>query len=400
MANFFYTNPSGHKQGPYTEQQLKRLAAQGRLPPNTPLETQGGHKGVAGQISGLCEAASLPTTPSAASASAQVFCTNCGNAVSEQAVACMTCGTKPTGHKKFCRQCGAGINAEQIICTKCGAKIGAAIPDIMGNLSMPQVSAKGIQKWLKRLVSAGIAIGVLAGLYFAGLYALEFVSMAGNNSRALLKNAKPGDWARYNVDASGGGMFGMPGGTIRQEVISNDGRKVVIQTINNMRGRWGNEEREETEIDLSKSEEELVMFELSRLGLPPGAMQIVKSEKGKKTKETLYIDRKTFDCVLSPHTVTMTVTAPGGETADVTVTSKEWTSNTVPIAGIVKQEVNLGIVSKKETVRMTITMTLEDSGNDPSRVVKAKERKELEDAIQRAKDKQEQIAATRIAGEN
>jgi len=56
---------------------------------------------------------------------ANVFCTNCGSPVSEQAVACMSCGVKPVGHKKFCRQCGIALNPEQVICTKCGAAISA-----------------------------------------------------------------------------------------------------------------------------------------------------------------------------------------------------------------------------------------------------------------------------------
>jgi len=53
MPNFFYLDANGQKQGPVTPQQLKALAAQGSINPNTPLETEGGHKGVAGQIPGL-----------------------------------------------------------------------------------------------------------------------------------------------------------------------------------------------------------------------------------------------------------------------------------------------------------------------------------------------------------
>lgn len=53
MANFFYTDANGQKQGPITDQQLKALAAKGIVTPNTPLETDSGHKGVAGQIPGL-----------------------------------------------------------------------------------------------------------------------------------------------------------------------------------------------------------------------------------------------------------------------------------------------------------------------------------------------------------
>jgi len=53
MASFFYFDANGGKNGPYNEQQLQTLAAQGIITPSTPLETDGGHKGVAGQIPGL-----------------------------------------------------------------------------------------------------------------------------------------------------------------------------------------------------------------------------------------------------------------------------------------------------------------------------------------------------------
>jgi hypothetical protein len=53
MANFFYTDANGCKQGPYSNPQLQELATQGIITPYTPLETDGGHTGVAGQIPGL-----------------------------------------------------------------------------------------------------------------------------------------------------------------------------------------------------------------------------------------------------------------------------------------------------------------------------------------------------------
>jgi len=56
----------------------------------------------------------------ATSPSVNLFCTNCGNSISGQAMACLSCGASPIGHKRFCRQCGVGLNPEQIICVKCG----------------------------------------------------------------------------------------------------------------------------------------------------------------------------------------------------------------------------------------------------------------------------------------
>jgi len=112
MSNFFYFDQNNQKLGPVTEEQLKELAAQGAITAQTPMETDTGHKGVAGQIPGLFPASSK-----------QVFCTNCGKPVAEQAVACMSCGSKPIGHKNFCRGCGTAVNPGQIVCLHCGAAV-------------------------------------------------------------------------------------------------------------------------------------------------------------------------------------------------------------------------------------------------------------------------------------
>ena len=74
MANFFYTDTNGQKQGPVTDQQLRTMAAQGIITPNTPLETEGGHKGTAGQIRGLFATApaSTPQIPSPQSSNGKV----------------------------------------------------------------------------------------------------------------------------------------------------------------------------------------------------------------------------------------------------------------------------------------------------------------------------------------
>ena len=53
MTNYFIIDTAGQKQGPYNEQQLQALAAKGSIEPTTPLETDTGHQGMAGQIPGL-----------------------------------------------------------------------------------------------------------------------------------------------------------------------------------------------------------------------------------------------------------------------------------------------------------------------------------------------------------
>jgi hypothetical protein len=52
MTNFFITDANGKKHS-FTEQQLQALAVQGKILPTTSLETDTGHKGLAGQIPGL-----------------------------------------------------------------------------------------------------------------------------------------------------------------------------------------------------------------------------------------------------------------------------------------------------------------------------------------------------------
>jgi len=127
MANFFYFDQNNQKLGPVTEEQLKELAAQGAITLHTPMETDTGHQGVAGQIPGLFATAQSPSNKKAiVSPSATKPCTNCGNPVPEKAAVCMSCGCKPTGHKKFCRGCGTAINPGQIVCLRCGASLGAS----------------------------------------------------------------------------------------------------------------------------------------------------------------------------------------------------------------------------------------------------------------------------------
>ena len=53
MTNYFFTDAQGNKCGPLTVEQLQTLAYQGVVTPTTPLETDGGHRGLAGKVSGL-----------------------------------------------------------------------------------------------------------------------------------------------------------------------------------------------------------------------------------------------------------------------------------------------------------------------------------------------------------
>ena len=63
MPNWFYIDANGQKQGPVSDSQLKTLAAQGIIQPDSPLATDTGKKGTAGQIRGLFPVASSAPAP-------------------------------------------------------------------------------------------------------------------------------------------------------------------------------------------------------------------------------------------------------------------------------------------------------------------------------------------------
>jgi TM2 domain-containing membrane protein YozV len=161
MANYFYTDANGQRQQ-INDQQLQALAAKGIITPSTPLEAEGGHQGVAGQIPGLKFNTAAPppfAQPVQAAQATNLFCTNCGKPVSEHAVACMTCGAKPVGHKKFCRQCGVALNPEQVVCIKCGAAVKAT-----GASRSVGGGGGGGTSWEKKKLVAGLLAIIFGSL--------------------------------------------------------------------------------------------------------------------------------------------------------------------------------------------------------------------------------------------
>ena len=176
------------------EQQLQALATQGKITPNTPLETDTGHKGLAGQIPGLTFSATTPPPfAQAAPPAGGCFCTNCGNPISEQAVACMSCGASPVGHRRFCRQCGAALNAEQVVCVRCGSPVSTSpmrnAP--MGNYSGEPVSDHLVWSIITTLLCCmpvGIAAIVFSVMCKNDLAAGRYDSAARNSNIAFYCN--------------------------------------------------------------------------------------------------------------------------------------------------------------------------------------------------------------------
>ena len=145
----YYYNEDDKRMGPIRSRELKQLAQQGEIRPETKVEDGNGRIALAKNVTNLAFGdpdpliadmpspfvEEAPTVPAPPPLAVDMFCTHCGNSVSEQAVACMTCGAKPFGYKKFCRYCGVALNPEQIVCVQCGRKITVGLQDVMANFS-------------------------------------------------------------------------------------------------------------------------------------------------------------------------------------------------------------------------------------------------------------------------
>ena len=195
MTNWHYFNENREKIGPITGKELKHLAQHGVITPETFVEDPNGRTGLAKAVKGLTFpetvspepdelfiAATPPPTQTAQAEPVpppvvkQFFCTNCGNAVAEQAVACMSCGAKPVGHKKFCRQCATTLNPEQVICVKCGSAINASGVDIAGWMqSTVQSLGGGTNQATNFLKANNIMIGEIVIFASVALALLSFV---------------------------------------------------------------------------------------------------------------------------------------------------------------------------------------------------------------------------------
>jgi len=173
-----------------------------------------------------------------------------------------------------------------------------------------------------------------------------------------LKNAKPGDWVRYDLALSFGDR--RESGTLLTEVLTNDGKKAKVRlTFSDSRGR--SPDTREEEVDLTTSPEEYTMSLLRKqIDDDRGTFE---SKKGKKTKETVTIAGKKYDCVVVPTTVTITG-GPEGET--VTATNRVWTAPGVPFGGMVKTESDVMSVTPQTTRVFTTSVTFAAFGNNPA----------------------------------
>jgi len=194
--------------------------------------------------------------------------------------------------------------------------------------------------------------------------ALSLVSGCGSSGGNPLKNAKQGDWIRYDV------TFTVKDDNVHEnkyialfEVLSNDGKKVELQIT--LESGYGSYERITT-INLSDYRKEISQLVQEKLltlfPFPMTADDVetdIETERSQKTtKETILVAGNDYDCVVS----TITTTLTGDTDASITVVSKVWTSQAIPITGVVKAESKTMYVTKRETLRGTLTSSFAASG--------------------------------------
>jgi hypothetical protein len=194
-----------------------------------------------------------------------------------------------------------------------------------------------------------------------------------------LKNSKPGDWARYELTELENGRITKDSHVTKLlvEVISNDGKKVKLQTTaqvlirshSTIRPDTTHELVDEEEIDLLAPPESAAtsIREIKKLLQESGEMSgeiEIKAETGKTTRETVRVAGKALDCTVTP--TNMTIITPDGES--MTMIYREWTSNSSedvpPIAAWkVKTEMTATVIGKKETGTSSTIQTLAGFGS-------------------------------------
>ena len=218
-----------------------------------------------------------------------------------------------------------------------------------------RIVAHGKTSLLSKPVLIAAAVLVVVGLaVFAMLRVPSLPSVPGFQVAHPLKNAKPGDWAKYELTeraTTGSGRETTKRGTQLVEVLSNDGKKVKVRTTTKKPDRLDDEDEtiEESEIDLSQPPESWETFADTRDGFD-GAD--VKFETGEETKTTLRVAGRELNCIVTPFTMTGRV-----EGYTFTTVGKSWTTHAFPV--MVKHEMTMDTIS----VAVFHTMTLTDFGS-------------------------------------
>jgi hypothetical protein len=156
------------------------------------------------------------------------------------------------------------------------------------------------------------------------------------------KNAKVGDFVKYNVKFSAGPIA--QEGTITQTVTAKSDKEVTVKIT----GKLGETTlpEQEQKIDLTKP------FDPTKAGSIPGGGD-AKIEKQKEGKEKVKVGNKEYDTAWTTYKFTAKVMG-----FDIDGDIKSWTSKEVP-AGMVKMDMTANFAKNE----MKMTMELAETGN-------------------------------------
>lgn len=65
-----------------------------------------------------------------------MYCPNCGQSLSEDAMFCNSCGSKLTTASKTCIKCGASLNEGDVFCGECGTVQSSCINTEENNINL------------------------------------------------------------------------------------------------------------------------------------------------------------------------------------------------------------------------------------------------------------------------
>lgn len=136
-----------------------------------------------------------------------MYCRNCSNEVSPQAIACPKCGVPPLKGKNFCNSCGTQTHPDAIICVHCGVSLQKPIAMPMNiNISIDKRTL--LSRWSKLSYSNYVLILLISLMPFVNfkcqnekVYKLTGLNLAVGKERKYTETKDYGiygthDWER------------------------------------------------------------------------------------------------------------------------------------------------------------------------------------------------------------
>ena len=108
-----------------------------------------------------------------------MFCRNCGQEISNEAVICVHCGVPAGKGTAYCANCGGEVHPEAVICVNCGVSLKKKLP------------TEGMKK-------RNIATAIILSIITCGIYSIYWFVKLTNEMNRLTDNEK---------DTSGGVAF-------------------------------------------------------------------------------------------------------------------------------------------------------------------------------------------------